>query len=99
MRAAGVLAIGAVFSIVQRFKSRAGYAAEVYVPQWHLHHTITLDFGVPTEVYAIWSAELAGVTPTTATFRLGACPPSPTQSPNPDPRLKLPRRWTLPRVQ
>jgi len=63
---------GAVFSIVQRFKSRAGYAAEVYVPQWHLHHTITLDFGVPTEVYAIWSAELAGVTPTTATFRLGA---------------------------
>ena len=61
---------GAKVAIVQHFGAKNGYAAEVYVKDWHLGHLITVDFGVPTEVYAIWSAALAGVTPTSATFRL-----------------------------
>jgi len=63
---------GAVLSVVQRFASGNSYAAEVYVKQWHLGHLITIEFGAPTEVYAVWSAEIAGATPDSATFRLPA---------------------------
>lgn len=61
---------GAMVSVVQRFGSGNGFASEVHVKDWHLGHLITVDFGVPTEVYAVWSVELFGVTPTSATFRL-----------------------------
>ena len=47
------------------------WIAEVAVPHWTEGHTLLLDFGQAAEVTAVWSAELADATPSTATFRLG----------------------------
>ena len=54
--------------------NRPGFQATVNVlaPAWHAGATITVDFGVPTEVYQAWQAAVAYATPTATTFALAS---------------------------